>query len=58
MVNYHENWHKITLNKVAKYHKIGIKTLTNKIAKYHTIGIKNQTKHNCKVSQDWHQNSN
>ncbi len=43
MVNYHKNWHKITLNKIAKYHK---------------IGIKDQTKHNCKTSQNCNQESN
>ncbi len=43
MVNYPKNWHKITLNNIAKYHK---------------IGIKDPTKHNCKTSQNGNQESN
>jgi len=38
-----QNWHKITLNKIAKYHKIGIQTLTNQ---------------DCKIAQNWHQEPN
>ena len=43
MVNYHKNWHKITLNKIPKYHKIGIRTLT---------------KQDCNISHNWYQDSN
>jgi len=34
------------------------RTKLNIIAKYPKIGIKNQTKHNCKISQNWYQESN
>jgi len=38
--------------------QLASRTKLNKIAKYHKIGIKNQTKQDCKISQNWYQESN